>query len=176
VEKVFSHPQAFGQCRDWLSHNLPRVEMVESSSTAAAVELASRMPGSGAIASEAASLIYGLPILKRGIEDRPGNQTRFLLIGSLRPPSTGDDKTSICFSLVDRAGVLHDALLYLKEEGLNMSMIQSRPVRDRNWEYAFFVDVLGHRDDEKMIRALQGLAGHCSHFKIMGSYPRARTP
>lgn len=174
VTKVFSHPQAFGQCRDWLSHNLPGVEMVESTSTAAAAESIGQIRGSAAIGSEAASLIYGLPMLKRGIEDRPGNQTRFLVIGSLRPPQTSDDKTSICFSLVDNAGVLHDALLHLKEEGLNMSMIQSRPVRDRNWEYVFFVDIVGHRDDEKLTRALKGLAGHCSHFKIMGSYPRAR--
>jgi len=174
VTKVFSHPQAFGQCREWLSHNLPWAEMVESASTAAAVESATQLQGAGAIGSEAASAIYGLPILKKGIEDRPGNQTRFLVIGSQRPTCTGDDKTSICFSLVDRAGVLHDALLPLKEAGLNMSMIQSRPVRDRNWEYVFFVDMLGHRDEEKMSRALKGLAGHCSHFKILGSYPRAR--
>ena len=174
VTKVYSHPQALAQCRDWLAENLPMVEKVEVASTAAAVQTALKEERSAAIASEAASILYGLPVLARGIEGRAGNITRFLLIGQNSPPPTGDDKTSVCFSLLDRAGVLHDALLPLKEEGINMSMIQSRPVRDRNWEYVFFVDMLGHKDEERMSRALKGLEGHCARFKTLGSYPRAR--
>ncbi|MGE4274716.1 MAG: prephenate dehydratase [Candidatus Methanomethylophilaceae archaeon] len=174
VGRVYSHPQAFGQCRTWLSQHLPGVEEQEVTSTAAAVQAALNEEGAAAIASEAASSLYGLPIRVRGIEDRAGNVTRFLVIGHSTPLPTGDDKTSVCFSLLDRAGVLHDALLPLKEESINMSMIQSRPVRDRNWEYVFFVDMLGHQDDGPMSRALEGLKGHCAHFKILGSYPRAR--
>lgn len=176
VKKVYSHPQALAQCREWLGEHLPGVEEVEVASTAAAVQTALHEQGSAAIASEAASLLYGLNVLAKGIEGREGNITRFLLIGRQSPPPSGDDKTSVCFSLLDRAGVLHDALLPLKEEGINMSMIQSRPVRDRNWEYVFFVDMLGHKDDGPMSRALQGLQGHCARFKTLGSYPRARTP
>lgn len=174
VERVHSHPQALAQCRDWLDENLPNAERREAASTAAAARIAHDEGGSAAIASAAAADIHSLPILFRNIGDQGGGVTRFLVLGGESPPPSGDDKTSICFSLLDRPGALHDALLSLKEEGVSMSMIQSRPVRGRSWEYLFFVDLIGHRDETSLSRALGALREGCARMRVLGSYPRAQ--
>ncbi len=174
IERVHSHPQALAQCRDWLDENLPDAERMEAASTAAAARITRDEESSAAIASAAAADIHSLPILSRNIGDRGGGVTRFLVLGGESPPASGDDKTSICFSLLDRPGALHDALLSLKEEGVSMSMIQSRPARGRSWEYLFFVDLIGHRGEASLSRALDSLKVGCARMRVLGSYPRAQ--
>ena len=172
IKRVYSHFQSFGQCRSWLSQNLPGVELIEVSSNTRAAELAAEEPGSAAIAGRLASEIYKLNLLDEDIQDCPGNTTRFLVLGKQRPATTGDDKTSICFAVGDRVGALYDSLLPFKQEGITMTMIESRPSKLRNWEYFFFIDLLGHRDDPQVKKAIAELSEICLFVKTLGSYPR----
>ena len=113
-----------------------------------------------------------MKVLSENIEDNPRNTTRFLVIGSQVPKRTGCDKTSICFALKDRVGVLFDALLPFKEEQITLSMIESRPSKLQNWEYYFFIDLHGHQEDENVARALEKLRPMTQALRILGSYPR----
>lgn len=175
IKKVYSHPQVFGQCRQWLRHNLPEVDLVEVSSTTRAAELASREPHSAALAGRMAAEVYGLEILQSSIQDSPNNATRFLVIGHNACPPTGADKTSIMFCVQDKTGALFNALEPFKRLKLNMSKIESRPSKRKAWEYFFFVDVDGHATEKKVMRALAELEKHCTFVKILGSYPRSTT-
>ncbi|UDQ96671.1 prephenate dehydratase [Lentisphaerota bacterium WC36G] len=172
IKTVYSHSQAIAQCRQWLLQNIPEAELIETASTAIAAKLASKQFGAAAIASELASEMYNIDILFHNIQDRSDNITRFMILGNQKTLPTGDDKTSICFSVHDRIGALYDCLLPFKEENITMSMIESRPSKLRNWEYFFFVDILGHRNDEKVQRAFDKLKDLCHVFRILGSYPR----
>ena len=129
-----------------------------------------------AIANVFNSEIYGLKVLSENIEDNPHNTTRFLVIGSQTPKRTGCDKTSICFALKDRVGVLFDALFPFKEEDITLSMIESRPSKLQNWEYYFFIDLHGHQEDENVARALAKLRPMTQAMRILGSYPRGEEP
>jgi chorismate mutase/prephenate dehydratase len=172
IRTLFSHYQALAQCRKWVETNLPGVRVVESASTAEAARQASQTPRSVAIASRLAAGLYGLDLLESRIEDMAHNYTRFLVIGTTEPHPTGHDKTSIMFSIKDRVGALYDMLLPFKKYRLNMTKIESRPTRQRAWEYIFFVDFLGHRSDIRVQKALQLLEPSCAFLKILGSYPR----
>ena len=174
VRKIFSKPEVFGQCRRWLQANLPGVELLPASSTARAAELASKDVSIGAIASALAAEIYGLRIDADHIQDLGGNTTRFLVIGKNSGPRTGDDKTSINFSIKDRVGALHDVLAALKRNRVNMTKIESRPSRAKAWEYVFFVDLDGHKDDAPLRRVLKAIGPLCTRMNVMGSYPKAR--
>lgn len=176
IRKVYSHPQVFGQCRQWLRHNLPAVDCIEVSSTTRAAELASTEPDAGALAGRMAAEVYGLEILEPSIQDSPNNTTRFLVIGHHTCPPTGADKTSLMFCVQDRAGALFDALEPFKRLKLNMSKIESRPSKRKAWEYFFFVDVEGHSKDKEIVEALAQLEKHCTFMKILGSYPRTTQP
>lgn len=173
IEKIYSHAQVFGQCRAWIQEHLSNAELIELASTARAAEKAAVEKNSAAIASTLAAELYGLNIIMENIEDNSENTTRFMIIGNQEPKATGDDKTSICFSVKDRVGILYESLLPFKNNGITLTMIESRPSRKRNWEYFFFVDVLGHRDDEKLSKAISELSEHCQFIRILGSYPRA---
>ena len=172
IRTLYSHAQSLAQCRTWISENLPDVEIHECVSNARAASLAAREPGAAAIANVFNCEIYGLKALSENIEDNPHNTTRFLVIGSQTPKRTGCDKTSLCFALKDRVGVLFDALLPFKEEGITLSMIESRPSKIQNWEYYFFIDLLGHQDDENVARALDKLRPMTQAMRVLGSYPR----
>jgi len=172
IKRVYSHFQSFGQCRSWLSQNLPGVELIEVSSNTRAAELAAEEPGAAAIAGKLAAEIYKLNLISEDIQDSPGNTTRFLVLGKQRPTVTGDDKTSLCFAVGDRVGALYDCLLPFKHENITMTMIESRPSKLRNWEYFFFIDFLGHRDDKPAQKALKELSELCLFVKVLGSYPR----
>lgn len=172
IKKVYSHPQAFGQCRQWLRHHLAGAECVEVSSTTRAAELAATEPGAGALAGKMAAEVYGLEILETSIQDCPNNTTRFLVIGHNACPVTGDDKTSLMFSLQDKPGALFNALKPFSRLKLNMSKIESRPSKRKAWEYFFFVDVDGHADETGVMEALRELSKHCTFVKILGSYPK----
>jgi chorismate mutase/prephenate dehydratase len=173
VQKVYSHPQALGQCRRWLSANLPNVAQIEVASTALAARLTKDDPVAAAVASELAGQLYDLKIARRKIEDEVRNVTRFLVIGREEPPPTGRDKTSILFSLKDTAGVLFRVLQPLADAGLNLSRIESRPSRKKLWDYVFFIDVDGHRKDDGVQAAIKALEERCEFVKVLGSYPRA---
>ena len=171
IRKVYSKAQVFGQCRLWLEANLPGVELAEVSSTAKAAEISSREKGSACIASELAAKKYGLRTLYSSIEDSSHNVTRFLVIGRIEARPTKKDKTSIMFSVKDRAGALHDMLVPFKRHGINMTKIESRPSKMRAWEYCFFVDLEGHHEDAKARKALDELRSSSIYLKVLGSYP-----
>ena len=176
IRNLYSHAQSLAQCRSWINENLPDVEIHECVSNARAASIAAHEPHAAAIANVFNSEIYGLKVLAENIEDNPHNTTRFLVIGSQTPKRTGFDKTSICFALKDRVGVLFDALHPFKEEEITLSMIESRPSRQQNWEYYFFIDLLGHQDDENVARALNKLRPMTQAMRILGSYPRGEEP
>ncbi len=173
IEKLFSHPQAVAQCRNWLQANLPRATVVEVASTALAAQLAKGDPRSAAIASEMAAQLYDLPIVRRKLEDHAENVTRFLVIGKQGRAPTGRDKTSVMFSVKDEPGVLFRVLKPFSDSAVNLTKIESRPSRRRAWEYIFLVDLDGHLDEPKVAAALARVKEACEFMKVLGSYPRA---
>ncbi|MEJ2325809.1 MAG: chorismate mutase [Chromatiaceae bacterium] len=173
VRTVFSHQQSLAQCRGWLDRHLPHAERVGLGSNAEAARMAVEQPGSAAVAGEAAAEIYGLQILAARIEDEPGNTTRFLVIGAEDAPPSGRDKTSLLFSCRNEAGALHRLLTPFATHGISMTRIESRPSRRAVWDYVFFVDIQGHRDDQMVAGALELLRQESHLFKILGSYPEA---
>ncbi len=173
IKVLYSNPQVFGQCRQWLHENMSDADLVSVSSTARAAEMASKEERSGALASDLAAELYGLTVLNRDIQDRGGNATRFLVVGKSYAEPSGDDKTSLFFGVQHKAGALCAALDVLRRYNLNMTKIESRPSRTRQWEYFFFVDVEGHVSDERVQQALDGVREHCATLTVLGSYPKA---
>ena len=161
IKRVHSNPQVFGQCRIWLETNLPRVELVEVSSTSKAAEIASRQKGAACIASILAAKHYGLKILEDSIQDSSHNVTRFLVLGKTEARPTKEDKTSVMFSVKDRSGALHDVLVPFKKYRINMTKIESRPSKIKAWEYYFFVDIEGHHENAGVTKALSELKKAC---------------
>ena len=176
IRTLYSHPQALGQCRRWVQTHLPNVEIVETSSTTRAAELASQHKEAAAIASSLAAERYKLRILERDIQDSSDNATRFLVLGRNIPEPTGADRTSLLISLTDRVGALHASLQPFRRYGINMTKIESRPSKRKAWTYYFFIDIDGHMKDENVERALRAMRRHCDFIKILGSYPRADFP
>lgn len=176
LKSLYSHPQALAQCRSWIKSNLKNVSLFEVSSTAMAAQKAVNEKDSGAIGSRFAGEIYGLSILKESIEDDPNNVTRFFVIGKDYPAPTGNDKTSIIFSLHHKPGTLYRCLKILAERNVNMTRIESRPMKTKNWEYLFFVDLEGHADDGRLGESLREMEEHCVFMKRLGSYPRGGAP
>ena len=177
VRIVASIPQATGQCRRWLHERMRDVEIQNSSSTAAAAQLASERPEVAAIGSSAAAEVYGLAFVARDIEDRRGNTTRFAVIGSEAPKSSGNDLTSAAFTVRrDQAGALYHLLEPFARHGVNLTAVQSRPMKGRPWEYVFFIDLEGHESEEAVGEALDEAAAYAHSHKILGSYPRAVRP
>jgi chorismate mutase/prephenate dehydratase len=171
IRKLYAHPQALGQCRDWVRTNLPRVDIVETSSNARSAELAAKEKGAAAIAGILASERYDVPVLDYDIQDNVANATRFLVLGRQCSPPTSDDRTSLMFSLMDRVGALHQALAAFRRYRINMTKIESRPSKRKAWEYFFFVDCEGHMEDRRVAKAISLLSEHCSYVKVLGSYP-----
>ncbi len=178
VERVYSHPQALGQCRAWLGRALPSAQLVHSASTAAAVQQAQKDEAGAAIGSSLASELYQLPILADRIQDHAHNQTRFVMIGAEPAKPTGNDKTTLAFSIADdrRRGSLRRTLSCLDRNGVNMTRIESRPSRVAPWRYVFVVDIEGHADDEPVTRALTALRARCDWVRVLGTYPRYPEP
>jgi chorismate mutase/prephenate dehydratase len=175
IRKIYSHRHAIAQSRKWLAERLPNVEVEEVSSTARAAELASKERGTAAIASEAAALLYDLNILEKNIQEISRNFTRFLVIGKRDSDvPTGNDKTSIMFTTRHVSGALFNALKPFALYGVNLSKIESRPIKKRPWEYIFFVDIDGHRKEPTVAKALDELQESTSFFKILGSYPAGK--
>ncbi len=171
ITKIYSHPQAFAQCRQWLSQNMSGVQQIEVSSTSEAAELAANESNTAAIAGQLAGEIYGLSVVGESIMDGPNNTTRFLVIGSHSAAPTGRDRTSLLFAVKDKVGALWEVLQVLKNYEINMNKIESLPSRTKAWEYVFFVDLEGHTADENVRKTLTEIKELCVMVKILGTYP-----
>lgn len=173
IKTLYSHPQVFGQCRTWILRNFPEADLVEVSSTTRAAQLArdNAAQGAAALGGALAAEMNGLTMLESSIQDRATNTTRFLVIGEKTCPPTGKDRTSILFAIHDRPGSLVRALQAFDQFQINMSKIESRPSKRKDWEYVFYVDLSGHCDDPELKKAIEELEKHCSMVKLLGSYP-----
>lgn len=171
IKVIYSHPQALGQCRLYLHRNFPGIPTVETRSTADAARLAAEEEGAAAISSTLAATHYGLEVLDAKVEDMNDNITRFLVISGQETRSTGDDKTSLMFSVKDKVGALYEVLSHFDRNAVNMTMIESRPSKLKKGEYYFFVDFLGHMSDEITAKVVTELKETCPFVKILGSYP-----
>jgi len=174
IKKIYSHPQPIAQCRNWLADNMPNVPVVDVASTAVAAQIVSEDYTSAAIASELAATMYDLKVARERIEDQVNNFTRFLVIGKKLSEKSGDDKTSLMFSVKDEVGILYRMLEPFAKRSLNLSKIESRPLKKKAWEYIFFLDLAGHIQDRDVADAVQELKGCCQFVKVLGSYPRAK--
>ncbi len=174
IREIYSHPQAFAQCRKWLHKHLPDSDFIECNSTALAAKEASEKPGSAVIASSEAAQTYNLQIVASRIEDIAKNTTRFLVIGRDEAPCTGKDKTSIMFVTAHVPGALHKSLGSLAKAGINLLKVESRPIKYENWNYCFFVDIEGHMEDPEVEAAIKEMKSICQYVKWLGSYPRVQ--
>jgi chorismate mutase / prephenate dehydratase len=174
IERVYSHPQSFAQCKAWLRGNLPKVEKIAVSSNAEAARRARNSDDAAAVAGESAGHVYGLrKVITSPIEDRDDNTTRFLVLGRQIFPPSGHDRTSVLVFIKDQPGALFNVLSPFARHGISMNRIESRPSHQSKWEYAFFIDLAGHVEDEAMKKALAELHKHAAQIKILGSYPVA---
>ena len=174
IRKVYSHPQPLAQCRNWLEEHLPGIPVVDVASTAVAAQIVSDDYAAAAIASELAAAMYDLKVVRSRIEDQVNNVTRFLVISKKTAEPSGNDKTSIMFSVRDEPGILYRMLEPFARRGVNLSKIESRPVKTKAWEYIFFLDMIGHIDDPQVAAAIEDLRQFCQFLKVLGSYPKAR--
>ena len=172
IKTIYSKSEVFLQCQIWLKENLPAAQHIEVASTAKGVELASSRDYAAAIGSDIAARMFNVPVLAAGIEDMKDNTTRFLVIGKQKSQPTGQDKTSVMFSIQDRPGALFDLLQAFADRSINLTKIESRPTRRKAWDLVFFVDMEGHQSDDSVREALEALGTHTRNMRVMGSYPR----
>jgi len=174
VERIVAHPQALAQCRRWLAEHRPGVRVEAETSNARAAERARDEAGLAAIAGDAAAETYGLDILAAAIQDEPENVTRFVVLAAHdEPHPSGDDKTSILFSVRDEVGILARMLRPFAAHRIDLIKIESRPLRGRPWEYVFFLDLKGHRCERRVEKALAEVEKGALRLKVLGSYPAA---
>lgn len=171
IKIIYSHPQPFAQCRNWLQRNLPDVTLEECSSTAHAARRAAGKKNAAAIASSKAAQVYDLKVVESRIEDSAKNETRFLIIGKEDMPNTGNDKTSVMFVTSHVPGALFKTLEPVAQAGINMVKLESRPTKSENWNYFFIMDIEGHQEDPKIRKILDVMQHLCLFMKILGSYP-----
>ena len=178
IRTVYSHPQAFGQCRAYLERHLPNAELRASLSTAAAVEELFKSPQpAAAIAHRRAAHLSQATVLAEGIQDNPNNATRFLVLATHDHSPTGRDRTSICFSFADdRPGLLYSVIKEVAEKEINLSKVESRPTREGLGQYYFLLDLDGHKADPQIRNVLRLIAQSTSMLKVFGSYPRFTSP
>jgi chorismate mutase/prephenate dehydratase len=174
IKSVYSHPQALGQSRNFLKKL--KAEIIPASDTAGSVRMIKeeKRRDKAAVASAKAAELYGMKILAKEIEDNPHNFTRFFVLSKEDSPPTGNDKTSIVFSLKHKPGALYDCLGEFAKRKINLSKLESRPTRHQPWEYNFYMDFAGHREEKAVAEALKALEEHAVFVKILGSYPKAR--
>jgi chorismate mutase/prephenate dehydratase len=173
IKKIYSHPQALGQCQTFIKHL--NCELVSTYDTAGSVKLIKEqnITDGAAIASTRAAKIYGMKILTREIEDNPNNFTRFFVLAKQDSPATGKDKTSIVFSVKHKPGALFQAIKEFSDSNINLTKIESRPTRQKAWEYNFYLDFEGHRENKIIQQTLNRVENHCLFLKVLGSYPKA---
>ena len=174
IRRIASHPQPLAQCKRYLAENFAGVELLPTASTVAAAKLAASEKGTAAIGSRISLHLYGLELVARSIQDNAANVTRFLVIGpdqKTRP--SGHDRTSLVVTVKDQVGILERIIRQFARNKVNLSMIESRPLVGRSWEYRFFVDVTGHASSEPVAKALQSLERIALSVRVLGSYPIA---
>ncbi|MHC5060949.1 MAG: prephenate dehydratase [Planctomycetota bacterium] len=172
IEKIYSKPEIFAQCRGWLSSTFKEAKTISVASSARASQMAAEENGTAAIGSKMAAELYGLKMICQNIEDIKNNVTRFLVISKVDAKPTGDDKTVLLFSTAHKTGALVDVLEVFRNFSLNLTNIESRPSRKREWEYYFFVDFIGHKSDENVQKVLEAARQHCLQLSVLGSFPR----
>ena len=175
IKNVYSHPQALGQCQVFIRHL--GCQTIPTLDTAGSVKMIKekQLLDSAAVASARAAALYGMRIFASSIEDSPHNYTRFFVLARKDAEPTGNDKTSLVFSVKDRPGSLFDFLRELADRGINLTKIESRPTRRKPWEYNFYLDFEGHRQDACVAEVLKALEAHIIFLKVLGSYPKAAT-
>ena len=176
-KKIYSKDQALGQCRNWLRRHLPNVQLIPCASTAEHITEARDQKGVAVIAGELVSEQYAVPIVQASIQDKADNTTRFLVIGhaqSSQPTGEKMDKTSLLIIINDEPAALHSALEPFSKRSINMTKIESRPSRRKAWDYVFFIDLIGHWQDESIQEAVLELKTRCPLVKWLGSYPRCK--
>jgi chorismate mutase/prephenate dehydratase len=185
VRQIYSKPEVFSQCRHWLAGQYPRAELIPTPSSSRAVQAVKEMgeqaqkegrpmPPVAAIGSTLAAELYGVHVLFDEIEDSPGNVTRFFVIGRHTAQRSGDDKTSVMFTTLDKPGALVEVLAEFQKAGVNLTHIDKRPSGRNNWTYTFFIDAQGHESDPAVAAALAGARAHCQELVTLGSYPRSK--
>jgi chorismate mutase/prephenate dehydratase len=172
IRTVYSKPQALSQCRGWLALHLPDARCSEVGSTTAAAKIASEEPASAAVASLEAAVAYSLDILARNIEDSPHNVTRFVVISKESSQPTGNDKTSLMFQIPHKPGALADVMMLFKNNGLNLTWIESFPIIESPNEYLFFVELEGHQDQPAVAGTIATLRHDAIRLECLGSYPK----
>ena len=173
VAFIYSHPEAFDQCRAWLATHLRTAERQPVNSTAKAAEMAANDPTAAALSSSLAAEMYDMPIVAENIEDNPQNITRFFVIGNIPTAPCGQDKTAIMFTTAHKPGALAEVINVFARHGINLTHIDKRPSQRVNWEYFFFIDCEGHIDQPNMHAALEEARIHCLHLTVLGSFPKA---
>ncbi|MBL8087114.1 MAG: prephenate dehydratase [Chthonomonas sp.] len=173
VKRVYAGPQPANQCKRWLRGNVPHAEIVECMPTTRAIERAMEDREGAAIANKLGAEVFQIPVLVEHIEDNPHNRTRFIVIGYNEPAKTGNDKTSLMFSLRNRPGELYRSLGAFVAHGVNMMMIESRPAQRATFEYIFYCDCAGHHSDSTVHMAIESLKLCALETTILGSYPVA---
>lgn len=173
IKKVVAHTQALGQCEEWLKNNMPWVEIEAVASNALAAQMATQDESLGAIASEQAAQLYGLHVLESRIEDSHDNTTKFWAVGTEETQASGDDKTAMIVSMPNKAGALLDVLSSFANRQISMTRIISVPSTDTKWDYLFFIDILGHKNNEDVAEALEEVKQKTSYFKLLGSFPKS---
>ncbi len=173
ITEVLAHPQALAQCHTWLAKYLPKVRQVPVVSNGEAAQLAVANPKRAAIASKRAAALNSLSVLAKNIEDDKANATRFLVLGTTQTQPSGNDKTSLLWSVANQPGTLVELLAILQKHHVNMVKLESRPADGGKWEYVFYVDVEGHAQDEPVKKALLAIKQKAHFLKVLGSYPKA---
>jgi prephenate dehydratase len=178
IERVLSHPQATAQCSRFIRERLPGAEVVAADSTADAVRI---VAGSdrpwAALGNRLCAELYGCEVLEAGVENIPSNETRFVFLARERLPRSpsGGWKTSLVFwGLPDAPGALVEILKAFAERGINLSKIESRPLKLGLGRYIFFVDLDGHEQDERVVNAIDAVRATVETLRVLGSYPAAR--
>jgi chorismate mutase/prephenate dehydratase len=175
IEVVLAHPQALGQCQEWLNKHLPHAERRAVASNAEGARLAATNPTWAGLASERAGAEFGLHVVAHAIQDEAYNRTRFAIISLPQtmetPPASGKDCTSLVVSVTNKPGAVHDLLMPLKANGVSMTRFESRPAKSGQWEYYFYIDLDGHISQPHVAKALQELQSLCAFYKVIGSYP-----
>jgi Prephenate dehydratase len=173
ITEIYSKPQALSQCREWIARNMPQAKVYDVTSTSTAAKLAETKPGVGAIASREAAVQYGLNIVAENIEDNAHNVTRFAIIGDHDTEQTGRDRTALLLQIPHTPGSLSDALTAFKNNKVNLTWIESFPLRGPETGYLFFLDFEGHIKEPRIKKALQTLEKKAVRMEILGSYPRS---
>lgn len=179
INKIYSTQKAFAHCRNWIATQFPQADLHTTDTTVNAVKNAKRDEADGhekiaAIGSALAGEIYGLHVLFQDIEDTPNNITRFLVLSQQRTLQSGNDKTSIMFTTTDRPGALVDVLSVFHRAGVNLTHIDKRPSGRVNWDYKFFIDASGHRDNAQFAQVIGEARAHCKELTVLGSYPASQ--